>query len=682
MGTGDVNDEVGVRRVVILGGGPAGVAAAYWLSAPEQNGRYRVTLYTQGWRLGGKCASGRNADKADRIEEHGLHMLMGCYQNAFATLRNCYAEWRRVKIDPENPFQTWRDAFLPQRLVTLMECDGDGAEASWSPWNFPFPWLPGEPGDGPLAPDCDAEEVGCEGLHLIHQMIDWAHAHISPAAEHHTHFSDALHKIRGAMRGGDKDEALHVSRAAAAQVRDELADCENDAEEGVTALAEDVAQFGHRIWILADLALAIGHGYLRDVFLRGPEAYDHLDRLDFRAWLASCGAAPETIASAPARAFYDLTFAVIEGDERGREPGTIAAGAALRAQMEIALGYRDAPLWKMAAGMGDTVFTPFYDVLTARGVEIQFFSRALDIRPADDDRVGEIDIAVQATTVDGAPYRPLVRVNHLDCWPNQPQWHQLNDGAALKARGVNFEYSGCDLRVGPPLTLKAGVDFDLAVVAMPPEALARVGGPLIAASERWRDALAESRSVATQSLQLWMRPDLEGLGWTDGPTVATSFVEPYDSWGDMSQVILRETWTPADAPGSIAYLCGCMTDPAGPVTPAEMTRRATLHADHWFDGQIQSLWPGAEPSTVDNPQIVDRYDVANFDLSDQYVQTPAGGNVAARFSSGEPAEFRNLYVVGDWTKTRFSGGAFECAVESAMLASRAISGFPQAIKTA
>ena len=68
------------QKVAVLGGGAAGVAAAFWLSAPEQNGRYQVTLYTQGWRLGGKCASGRNADLDNRIEEHGLHMLMGCYR--------------------------------------------------------------------------------------------------------------------------------------------------------------------------------------------------------------------------------------------------------------------------------------------------------------------------------------------------------------------------------------------------------------------------------------------------------------------------------------------------------------------------------------------------------------------------------------------------------------------------
>ena len=63
------------------------------------------------------------------------------------------------------------------------------------------------------------------------------------------------------------------------------------------------------------------------------------------------------------------------------------------------------------------------------------------------------------------------------------------------------------------------------------------------------------------------------------------------------------------------------------------------------------------------------------------MQTPAGANVASRLNPAAPAGFSNLYAIGDWTLTRFSGGCFESAVESAMLASRAISGLPATIKT-
>ena len=47
--------------------------------------RYDVTVYQPGWRLGGKGASGRGP--ADRVEEHGLHVWMGFYENAFALMR-------------------------------------------------------------------------------------------------------------------------------------------------------------------------------------------------------------------------------------------------------------------------------------------------------------------------------------------------------------------------------------------------------------------------------------------------------------------------------------------------------------------------------------------------------------------------------------------------------------------
>ncbi len=79
--------------MAIVGGGCAGVTAAFELSRPEHRGRYDVTLYQLGWRLGGKGASGRGP--ADRIEEHGLHLWMGFYENAFRLMRECYQELER-----------------------------------------------------------------------------------------------------------------------------------------------------------------------------------------------------------------------------------------------------------------------------------------------------------------------------------------------------------------------------------------------------------------------------------------------------------------------------------------------------------------------------------------------------------------------------------------------------------
>ena len=67
------------KKVAIIGGGLGAMSSAFALTAPEQNGRYDVTVHTMGWRLGGKGASGRNPEIHDRIEEHGLHIFMGFY---------------------------------------------------------------------------------------------------------------------------------------------------------------------------------------------------------------------------------------------------------------------------------------------------------------------------------------------------------------------------------------------------------------------------------------------------------------------------------------------------------------------------------------------------------------------------------------------------------------------------
>ena len=118
------------------------MAAAFWLtSTAELRERFDISIYTRGWRLGGKGASGRNSDFADRIEEHGLHMWLGCYENAFRTIRACYKEWQPR---PGSPLKDWTDAFTPQHRVTFEQRDG-GANGRWTPWNFEFPRRPGIP---------------------------------------------------------------------------------------------------------------------------------------------------------------------------------------------------------------------------------------------------------------------------------------------------------------------------------------------------------------------------------------------------------------------------------------------------------------------------------------------------------------------------------------------------------
>ena len=79
-----------------------------------------------------------------RIEEHGLHLWLGYYENAFRLLRECYAELDRPATDPEAPIQTWREAMIPAGTVGLEDRRADG----WHHWLGQFSpndLLPGEP---------------------------------------------------------------------------------------------------------------------------------------------------------------------------------------------------------------------------------------------------------------------------------------------------------------------------------------------------------------------------------------------------------------------------------------------------------------------------------------------------------------------------------------------------------
>src|SRR5580704_13548434 len=89
------------EKVAILGGGVGGMVTAFWLtSTPELRDCYDVTLYQMGWRLGGKGASGRNLERNGRIEEHGLHIWFGFYDNAFYTMKQCYDEMNLHHLRP------------------------------------------------------------------------------------------------------------------------------------------------------------------------------------------------------------------------------------------------------------------------------------------------------------------------------------------------------------------------------------------------------------------------------------------------------------------------------------------------------------------------------------------------------------------------------------------------------
>lgn len=132
------------QRIAVLGGGVAALVAAFELT--EQPGaaeRFDITVYQDGWRLGGKGASGRNADEHQRIEEHGLHVWSGFYENAFRVMQSVYGALGR----PDGaPLAKWTDAFHPHDTTAFMETLAGQPSA----WVVNAPRGPGTPGDGSL----------------------------------------------------------------------------------------------------------------------------------------------------------------------------------------------------------------------------------------------------------------------------------------------------------------------------------------------------------------------------------------------------------------------------------------------------------------------------------------------------------------------------------------------------
>jgi len=90
----------------------------------------------------GKGASSRGPH--GRIEEHGLHLLLGFYDETFEAMRRCYEELDRRSTDPASPILTWDDAVAPANSVGLVDREG----GQWVPWVASFSATSGRPGGG------------------------------------------------------------------------------------------------------------------------------------------------------------------------------------------------------------------------------------------------------------------------------------------------------------------------------------------------------------------------------------------------------------------------------------------------------------------------------------------------------------------------------------------------------
>ncbi|HWX74314.1 MAG TPA: NAD(P)-binding protein, partial [Solirubrobacteraceae bacterium] len=519
-------------RVAVLGGGPGAITAAFELTAtPELREAYEVTVHTLGWRLGGKGASGRNAAKAQRIEEHGLHIWFGFYDNAFGAMRRCYEELGRPR---DAPLAKWSDAFKPRDDCVQYEFFRE----EWVPHHFTLPRNPLVPGD---PPDVHLWEM----LRSAFAFIENSWRSLESPGPVSARERIARARVRGGLR------LLH-RRARHRASRDRHAPFELRVAAWLTSRVRNWvwrhvvrARLEHKglrlFYMWLDLAAAMLAGIANDRLIEN--GFGSINGEEFRAWLSRHGASPMTVEGSPmVRAIYDAAFCYEDGDVA--KPN-VAAGKAAQDLIRSIFMYKGALMYKMQAGMGDTVFGPFYEVLRRRGVRFEFFHCVTRLGTGPEgDSVEEIDFVPQAT-VTREDYEPLIDVKGLPCWPSEPDWTQLEEGDQLAAQGVNLEQDINPLGHGP-VTLRRGVDFDVAVLAIPVGALPAICGELAAANERFAQMLDHSHVVMTQALQLWLTRDTRELGFGyEVGSLASCFAEPLDTYCDMNQLLVREEWPPA-----------------------------------------------------------------------------------------------------------------------------------------
>ncbi|MGB1016360.1 MAG: FAD-dependent oxidoreductase, partial [Nannocystaceae bacterium] len=378
------------QRVIILGGGYAGLSAAYALTqAPGWQQRFEVTIYQIGWRLGGKAASGRNPEFYGRNEARGPHLWMGGYHHAFALLDGCYRELGR---QPPAPLPGWHEVVRPLHELYLGGRLGGGTGQM-----LPLPLRAGQPGG--LHQPASIWACLVRMLRWVVQslctlnnhtyLVDWVatwpearrrrlYASIRRAARY------GVHEYRKRPPAGQDRLTCGFTAATAplretslpgnpATVRVWVAPLLLFADYGLAALgAEGKTTPLHGI---VELAATIARGLVEDrMYLR--REFHNLRDIDFREWLHRNRARPQLLDHPALLGLYDLFLAYKNGDTR---TPSLAASAALECITRGLCDGRGSLLYQFQSGPGEVVFAPLYEVLKRRGVKFRFFHRVKDI---------------------------------------------------------------------------------------------------------------------------------------------------------------------------------------------------------------------------------------------------------------------------------------------------------------
>lgn len=689
-------------RVAVIGGGPSGCAAAYWLA--RQRDDYEVDVYTMGWRLGGKCAGSRNSARNDRIEEHGLHAFLGFYENAFRTMRSVYADigWSLDTTDGH-----LRGGFIPRDDVGVMDRVGD----TWR--YFPTPKRTNDrvPGGVPPVGKDPSGHIG----HALRGLFRRIAEEIGIDIEDDRELARSTKTISRLSSWMKRQTAIRVEEIvetplAASNVKrwaiallDEVREKLGERYAGRTR--SDADSFFR--WATADVLLTIAIGVLTESTLD----FDDLDDRDFRRWLVEHGLAAEHYEASTITQVYETLFA--HATDLPYRFGDLACGVGLRWFLLLGFGFAGHIAWDFKWSCPETLVSPYMLALERHGARVHFFHRLTSLEldgDGDDRRLSRVRFTLQARVKDGQPYRPFaVRATPEGTppvWPAEPDYDQLVDGHHVAAQRQapaalesSFdEWGGLGERV-----LEQGRDFDVCILAVPIGALPPVVRALADPSSphhdpRWQAMTAGISLVQTASAQLWI--DRDGTELFDAPAergLFTGFVQPLASVGQLQHLIAHEGWS-GTPPRTVLYHTGGLL--AGTRPPSEREQMLGLvderrewwrsYFDAWLERNHRELFPrgperyedllallhvpdGALARTPADRLAAQWFNIACYP-SDLYVLSRPG-EMRLRMAPHESG-VRFLMLAGDWTKTDLNCGCVEASTQSGMLVARALSGEP------
>jgi uncharacterized protein with NAD-binding domain and iron-sulfur cluster len=714
-------------RVAIVGGGCAGLTAAWWLA---QEPGYEVHVYEKSWRLGGKGASGR--DKHGRIQEHGLHIWLGFYDNAFRMMRECYAQVQENKWGPDHQDVTHRlahgsfeDAFFPEPHIGVGIDDGCGELEVWSGFLPPAKGLPGDESDAETNPFTLANYlVRCiELLKTLMVSVIGTPADDRPGKARPDKRSATDEAADLKFSSGDMPESAVLLELMTTYLRTGVLTTAAGILQAVTIFENWVRQLNYSPQLpdtalklfeavaaqirkqlrefvkidqklrwkteIIDIVMAIIVGLYRDRVLFQPKGLDTLNNVDYREWLKSHGALHSSVNSRFISGIYDLVFAYEGGDHSKPQ---LAAGVALRGAMRMFFTYRGAMFWRMRSGMGDAVFAPLYKALAqgtaAKGgrnarspVHFHFLHSLSDVGMHYGQYSRRVEKLIFDTpSTDRIDEPGAGALDHLGCWPDEDALLVHSDSERTPRQKV----------------LNVGDDFDFVVMAVGFDDFVTVldapGSEFFKRMPRkWADMRATVKTVATKAGQAWLSKDVESLGWYRGSGMFSALGMRFQTWADMTHTLATErAWRqkgagddPADAARSVAYFCSVMSNTEVKKASGAPERKVMQDLRAMLRRDMKPLWPAPfkNGGSVLRPSLLvgPLHAQANWTGSDRYALS-LPKTIEQRISPLDPS-VSNMTIAGDWTACGLDAGCVEAAVMSGKLAAHALTGALPALES-